>query len=369
MEKKEEKKTIKTYVSFDDMKLKTELLRGIYSYGFEKPSSIQKKAIVPFIEQHDLIAQSQSGTGKTGAFTVGMLQRVDTNVNETQGLILAPTRELAKQIHTVIELIGKFINNLRIKLSIGGTRNRYNKWNDNVKNDHIIIGTPGRVLDNISRNRVDINHLKVFCLDEADEMLSRGFVDQIYRIFQKIPTSSQICLFSATLPDEILEMTEQFIKNPVNILVKREELTLEGIRQYYVAVDRYQYKQHTFLDIFSTINITQSIVFVNRKRDIENLYNFLISEDFPVSLIMGSMDQEERNQVISNFREGKSRVLLSTGLLARGFDVQQVSLVVNYDIPRDKEQYTHACGRTGRYRRKGVVINFVTEREYELLNK
>lgn len=355
------------FLNFDDMNLKPNILKGIYSYGFEKPSSIQQKAIVPLAKGYDIIAQSQSGTGKTGTFSIGILERINFDEDFTQALILAPTRELASQIHDVIKSLSCYADKLKIQLAIGGIRRKnLGKWEKPVEN-HIIIGTPGRVLDNIKRKKIYVDKLKVFALDEADEMLSRGFVDQIYDIFQFIPTKAQIALFSATLPQEVLELSKKFITDPINILVKREELTLEGIKQFYIGLEKRSHKIDTLIDLFETISVTQCIIFVNKKRDADNLYNILLENGFGVGLIIGSMQQEDRDKVIKSFRNGDTRVLITTGLLSRGFDVQQVSLVINYDIPNDKESYIHSSGRCGRWGRKGCVINLVTENEYENL--
>jgi translation initiation factor 4A len=351
--------------SFDDMNLNSSILKGIYAYGFEKPSTIQQKAIVPLATGYDIIAQSQSGTGKTGTFAIGILERMDCSQDFTQALILAPTRELASQIHTVISDLGIHLENLRIQLCIGGIRSKeFNRW-EKQKDNHIVIGTPGRVLDNINRKKLFVDKLSVFALDEADEMLSRGFVDQMYDIFQHIPLSTQIALFSATLPSEVLELSKKFIENPINILVKKEELTLEGIKQFYVGLEEKSHKVDTLIDLFSAISVTQCIIFIGRKTDAEDLYSILKEQDFGVGIVTGSMQQEDRDKVIKSFRGGTTRVLLTTGLLARGFDVQQVSLVINFDLPRDKESYIHASGRCGRWGRKGCVINLVTAQEYE----
>ena len=366
--KRKDEYEVKIYKSFDDMPLKDSLLKGIYSTGFENPSIIQQKAIVPLIDKKDLIAQSQSGTGKTGTFCIGVLQRVNPSLNKTQGLILSPTRELARQTYNVIKDLGSKIEGLRVKLSIGGTRgDNFSRWEK--ENDHIIIGTPGRIIDNVRRKKINLNYLNIFVLDEADEMLSKGFIDQIYEMFQIIPQNSQVALFSATIPEEVLKLSDKIIKNPIKILVKKDQITLEGIKQYYVGVERKEFKIEVLVDLFDTISVTQSIIFVNRKRDAEYVYDFLKSKGFGISLITGNLSQDERNQVIKDFREGKTRVLLTTGLLARGFDVQQVSLVINFDLPQDKENYIHCTGRSGRFGRKGIAINLVTNREYSYLRE
>ena len=200
-------------------------------------------------------------------------------------------------------------------------------------------------------------------------MLSRGFVDQIYDIFQHIPSTTQVALFSATLPTEVLKLTKKFTNNPVNILVKNEELTLEGIKQFYVGLDKQRHKVDTLIDLFEIISVTQCIIFVNKKNDAEDLYIYLKKQGFGTSLITGSMQQEDRNSVIKQFRSGSARVLITTALLARGFDVQQVSLVINFDLPKDKENYIHQVGRTSRFGRRGVVINLVTKDEYKYLQE
>jgi len=369
LETDSEKHKIKTYTSFDDMGLKPDVLKGVYSYGFEKPSAIQQKAIVPLAKGYDIIAQAQSGTGKTGTFTIGVLQRIDCDDNFTQALILSPTIELASQTHTVITNLSSKVKDLRIQLSIGGTKTSdYNRW-EKQKESHIIIGTPGRVLDNIRRKKIYIDKLKMFILDEADEMLSRGFIDQIYDVFQYISPDTQVALISATMPTEILDLSKKFLRDPVHILIKREELTLEGIKQFYVALEKKSHKIDTLIDLFETISVTQSIIFINKKREVEEVYDILTNQGFGVGLITGNMSQEQRNNVIKNFRNGNTRVLLTTGLLARGFDMQQVSLVINYDLPREKDSYCHCAGRCGRMGKKGCVINLVTKQEYQYLRE
>jgi len=371
--------------SFDDMKLNTELLKGIYQYGFEKPSSIQQLAIVPFYKGADLIAQSQSGTGKTGAFCIGMLQRINDKVSGIQGLIMAPTRELANQIHKVITALSTEMG-YNIGLYIGGMnkgnfssfrRFKSEKTKEQQKEEavakaggeQIIIGTPGRILDMLKRKKIDLTNLKTTVLDEADEMLSRGFLQQIYEIFQYFNESVQIALFSATMPEEMFELTEKFMNNPKKILVKKEEVTLEGIKQFYVELEKDAYKYDVLCDLYETINITQSIIYCNTKKKVEQLTETMLKNDFTVSALTGNMEQAERNKLMEEFRGGKARVLITTDILARGIDVQQVSLVINYDLPFEKETYIHRIGRSGRFGRKGVAINFVTPRDFNKLKE
>jgi len=345
--------------NFDDMELKEELLRGIYAYGFEKPSAIQQRAIVPCIKGFDVIAQAQSGTGKTATFAVSILQKIDTGLRECQALILAPTRELAQQIQKVVMALGDYMG-AQCHACIGGTSVREDMRKLDI-GQHIVVGTPGRVFDMISRKVLRTTDIKQFVLDEADEMLSRGFKDQIYDVFRHLNSEIQVNLFSATVPVEVLEVTTRFMRDPVRILVKKEELTLEGIRQFYVSVEREEWKLDTLCDLYETLTITQAVIFCNTRRKVDWLTEKMHQRDFTVSAMHGDMDQKERDVIMREFRSGSSRVLITTDLLARGIDVQQVSLVINYDLPTNRENYIHRIGRGGRFGRKGVAINFVTD--------
>merc|ERR1712227_514260 len=350
---------------FDDMNLKEELLRGIYAYGFEKPSAIQSRAIVPCIKGMDVIAQAQSGTGKTATFSIAILEKIDTGLRECQALILAPTRELAQQIQKVVMSLGDYMG-AQCHACIGGTSVR----GDMSKLDagqHIVVGTPGRVFDMISRKVLRVNDIKQFVLDEADEMLSRGFKDQIYDVFRNLNQEIQVILLSATMPAEVLEVTTRFMRDPVRILVKKEELTLEGIRQFYISVEREEWKLDTPCDLYETLTITQAVIFCNTRRKVDWLTEKMHQRDFTVSAMHGDMDQKERDVIMREFRSGSSRVLITTDLLARGIDVQQVSLVINYDLPTNRENYIHRIGRGGRFGRKGVAINFVTDEDKRAL--
>ena len=350
-----------TEYSFEDLEINDELLRGIFAYGFEKPSNIQHKSIPIIKKGKDLIAQSQSGTGKTGAFTIGILNKLDVSLQRTQFIIVTPTHELAKQIYEVITELSKYMK-ITIAKVIGKT-NITESINELRKDPQIIVATPGRLIDMINRKHIYTDDIKSFVLDEADEMLSSGFMDTIYNIIRTLPKTAQILLFSATLPTEILELTKHFMNNPESILVNKEELTLEGIRQFYIKLDQYNWKFDVLFELYETINITQSIIYINSKNVLNNLYQKLINENYPVSYIHGDMEQKDRESNLQNFKSGTTRVLLSTDLLSRGIDIQQLSLVINFDLPRDKETYIHRIGRSGRYGRKGVSINLVTTDE------
>lgn len=344
---------------WDQLDLKDNLLRGVYSHGFENPSPIQKKSIRPIMTGKDVIAQAQSGTGKTGAFTVSTIQRIDETLNEVQGLILAPTRELAIQIHSVASNMGTFVENLSCSLLIGG-RSIDQDVKELEKGPQIVVGTPGRVHDLIRRRKINTKTIKLMVLDEADEMLSIGFKEQIYNIFQFLGNNVQIALFSATLPIEIQTITEKFMRDPIEILVKTESVTLEGIQQYYVAIENDTQKYETLKDLFQSISVNQCIIYCNSISRVTDLYEALTKDNFPVCCIHSGMEKEERMRAYKDFTSGGSRVLISTNLTARGIDVQQVSTVINFDIPKDVHTYIHRIGRSGRWGRKGMGINFIT---------
>ena len=355
------------FEKFDQMGLAEDILHGIFSVGFERPSAIQKRAIVQVIKGKDIIAQSQSGTGKTATFSIGVLSRIDRDKKTSQAIILGPTRELAKQIFGVIQDLSKNTE-ITSRLLIGGNRRgRYDTEGDITQ--QILVGTPGRVCEYLVKNKINSDGIKIMVLDEADEMLSRGFQDQIQRIFHEIPSDTQVGLFSATMPPEMLEMTSKFMRDPIKFLVHNDELTLEGIRQFYVYIPDEYGKYEVLCDLFSVISANQSMIYVNSRKKANWLSEKMQTEKFAVSCINGSMMQEERNDVMKDFRSGATRVLITTDILSRGIDVQQVSLVINYELPLEKETYIHRIGRSGRFGRKGVAINLVGPWEFNDLKK
>ena len=353
-------------LSFDELNINENLLRGIYGYGFEKPSVIQNKAIPVLVSGKDLIAQAQSGTGKTGAFSIGCLCNIDVKLKQTQAIVLSPTRELAEQTFNVMKELASYTD-ISFCRVVGGTRVS-ECVNDLRKDPQVIVGTPGRIIDMLQKRHIYTDKLKMVVIDEADEMLSQGFQEMIYTIFTGIPKETQVALFSATFPDELLEITDKFMNSPERILVKKEQLTLEGISQFYINVKHNNWKYDVLTDIYNTINIAQCIIYINSKNMLNQVYKCLLEDDFPVGMIHGSLMTDERESIMNKFRQGEIRILLSTDLLSRGIDIQQLSLVINYDLPIQKETYIHRIGRSGRYGRKGVAINFVTERDLQELN-
>jgi len=362
----EESKLELSELAFDQLEIKENILRGIYAYGFEKPSLIQHKAIPILMKGTDVIAQAQSGTGKTGAFAIGSLCRVDEDIKDTQVIVLSPTRELADQSFKVIKELSSYTKITSCKV-IGGTR-VHDGIQDLRKNPHVIVGTPGRVLDMLQKNHIFTQYIRTFIIDEADEMLSQGFQEMIHSIFNFIPKTTQVGLFSATFPEDLIELSKQFMNDPEEILVKKESLTLEGISQYYINVKHNNWKYDVLTDIYNTINISQCIIYINSKNRLQEIYVQLNKDNFPVGMIHGNLMTQEREQIMNQFRAGEIRILLSTDLLSRGIDIQQLSLVINYDLPIQKETYIHRIGRSGRYGRKGVAINFVTDRDLDELH-
>jgi len=345
--------------NFEEMKLKEPLLRGIYGYGFQVPSAIQSRAITQIISGKDTIAQAQSGTGKTATFSIGMLQSIDARSKEVQALILSPTRELAVQIQQVVRALGDYMN-VNVAACVGG--NRVNEDTKQLKsgNPQVISGTPGRVGDMIKRHFVNTRHVKVLILDEADSLLEHGHARDLDEIYRFLPPGTQVVVVSATMSPEVIAMTKKFMNDPVKILVKREKLTLKALKQFYINVEEEAWKFDTLCDLYDTLTITQSVVFCNTRAKVDWLAQQLKKANFAVSSMHGDMPQRDRNRVMEEFRQGVSRVLISTDIWARGIDVQQVSIVINYDIPVNRENYLHRIGRSARFGRKGVAVNLIT---------
>ena len=355
------------FTSWDDINLKTELLRGIFAYGFEEPSTIQKKSILHFMERKDLIAQSQSGTGKTGAFVVGLLQNLKKE-KKTQVLVMAPVRELAKQITEVVNSLGKFMD-INTACLIGGRSTDKDIEILKTQTPEVVVGCPGRIFDMLKRKHLKTKDINCIIIDEADELLSSGFKEQVYNIFQYMNEDTQVCLFSATMPEELHELSTRFMRHPTKILIKQEELTLQGIAQFYIGLDNDEHKYATMKDLFGGMSMSQVIIYCNSIRRVDDLHEAMKHDNFPVEKIHGGMKEEERQKTYFAFKSGDCRVLISTDLLARGIDIQQVSIIINFDVPKSVHTYLHRIGRSGRWGRKGVGINFTTRRDFMNLNR
>ena len=349
--------------------LNPQLMRGVYGYGFEKPSPIQQKSILSIIDGRDVIAQAQSGSGKTGAFAIGALNRVRLDLKQPQALIIAPTRELAKQIHDVVKDLASQMVGLNVQLLIGGTSTEDDVADLKANCPQVLIGCPGRVHDILRRQAAIGRGMQLLILDEADEMLSAGFNEQIYNIFQQLNTNVQVCLFSATMPPELHSLSDKFMRDPVRILVKSEMLTLEGISQFHVALETDHDKYATLKDLFTRISVSQCIIYCNSIRRVSDLAEAMMNDGFPVCCIHSGMEKEVRDKAYQEFRSGAHRVLISSNVTARGIDIQQVSTVINFDMPRDVHTYLHRIGRSGRWGRKGSGVNFVTRRDFRKLKE
>jgi translation initiation factor 4A len=354
-------------MQFEQMNLKENLLRGIFSHGFQEPSKIQSQTI-PYLSEPmgsesggDLLAQAQSGTGKTGAFLISTLQLVNEDLDELQSIILAPTKELATQIYTVCLSLNQYLGNF-VELCVGGIKNSEQKRG-------IAIGTPGKILDLIEREYFNLKHLKFLVLDEADEMLSKNFEDQMYNIVKRTPKSTRIAMFSATLTREIIDLSKKIMVDPKIIKLEPEEITLDGITQYYIHCEKEMYKFDALCELYNRLSFGQTFIYINSRKWGEKLCELLEAKNFVISFIHAGLSHNERTQIMKDFNSGKSRILLSTNLLARGIDIQQVSVVINYDVPVSKETYIHRIGRSGRFGRKGVAINLVSDKDLFVIDE
>lgn len=371
---------LREYASFEDMPIPEDLLRGLLAYGFDTPSDIQKKGIVPILSGRDFLGQARSGTGKTCTYLTGGMGRVDYNVNEVQIVVLVPVRELADQVASVAKGIGAFMGpkgpkgseGIRVHIGTGGTSVREDLsvlQQSPLKPPHvphILVATPGRFYDLLNRKAVNPATVRVLVMDEADQMLEARFLEQVHCILSVTwPTSTQVVLMSATMVPELAAVAQKLLrKDRVEILVPPEEVTLEGIKQWFVPVEKEEHKLDTLCDLYDHLSITQANIFVNTKEMALKLAGQMRKRGFDLDCIHGDMTMEERREHMADFRSGKTRVLISTDMLARGIDVQQVQLVINYELPVQRENYIHRIGRSARYGRKGASINLVSEREY-----
>ncbi len=353
--------------SFDDERLgiKQEILNGLYGMGFDRPSPIQRIGIKPITEGRDLVLQSHSGTGKTATFLTGAIQRLDFEDKRTQAVILSNTKELTDQIRDNFIALSKYTG-LTYRICVGGDGG--NRYQDGAFTEQVIIGTPGRVCDMMMKGIIHAPDVKILVIDEADEVLSSGFRKQVKGIIGCLSQQCQIVLSSATIPQEMTALVDNILrKDHVKILVKDEELTLDEISQYYVALDEYA-KTEILFDIYSHMSIGQCIIYCNKKYRADELKGHFDQANYPAGILHGDMMQSERKTVMTNFRDGRLRVLITTDVMARGIDVQQVSLVINYDMPKYSQTYIHRIGRSGRFGRTGVAINFVTKKEKNIIH-
>ncbi|VBB06009.1 dead/deah box helicase [Lucifera butyrica] len=346
---------------FGTIPLSKKTLASITEMGFEEPSPIQSQTIPLVIEGNDVIGQAQTGTGKTAAFGIPIMERI-TDQRQIQALILTPTRELAIQVSEEIAKIGKF---RRVKtLPIYGGQSIDRQIRALRFGVQVVIGTPGRLLDHIRRNTIKLNAVKMLILDEADEMLDMGFIEDIETIFQNIPTDRQTLLFSATMPQAIINLAEKYMKNPVTITINKEQLTVPLIDQFYYET---RDKINGLCRVLDVETAERTIIFCRTKKGVDDLVATLQGRGYMADGLHGDLSQAQRDRVMKKFRDGKLEILIATDVAARGLDIEHITHVINYDIPQDPESYVHRIGRTGRAGKKGVAITFIGPREYRQL--
>lgn len=345
---------------FDDIELNIDLLRGIYAYGFDTPSGIQKKGIPAILTNNDVLFQSQSGTGKTGAFCIGVLQKIDSTCNKLQTIILSPTRELAEQTYLFISALNKWLK-YEITLLTSGVK-LYNS------KDQIIIATPGRLLYCLQNNIIEYEYINNIVIDEADQMLECNFIEQVRTIFTFVPSKAQVIVCSATLKRDTLNITHNFMNNPIEITLKREDLTLEGISQWFVITHNDEEKLECLLDLYSRICVSSTIIFCNSRNKVDWLTQTLLLKNFKATYLHSGMSKEERDKRYEQFKLGEYKIIVTSDLLSRGIDIQTVGFVINYELSNDRETYIHRIGRSGRYGRKGIAISLITDADYKIIN-
>ncbi|CAF1180155.1 unnamed protein product [Adineta steineri] len=348
------------------MNLRESLLRGIYAYGFERPTDIQQRTLKPCISGYDVIAQAQSGTGKTIMASIAVLQQLNVDCKNCQALILVPTRELAQGTHRVVLALGEYMNvTCHARVSGVNIREDMKRLATSVQ---VVVSTPGRIYDMLERSALYSENIKMFVLDDADELLARGFKDQIYELLTMLSRTIQVIVVSSTMSSELLEIAAKFMNDPVQILTKREDRTLDGIRQFYVNVEREEYKLDKLYELFDTLTITQTIIFCNTCYKVKWLSEKLRAHNLTVSVLNLNMNAEQRNDAIKEFRMGTSQILLRKDRLEADTDIPQISPIINYDLPTICESYVRRIGRRGRFGRKGIAINFITNDEQQTLH-
>ena len=350
---------------FSDLNLPAELLNALTDMQFLNPSPIQQQTIPSLLEGRDAIAVAQTGTGKTAAFALPILSKLSVNQLQPQALILAPTRELAIQVAAQFETLGKYIKGLRVVVLCGGQdyRPQLKTLRDGA---HVVVGTPGRVLDHIERKTLLLDNISTFVLDEADEMLRMGFIEDVEHVLSKLPLERQIALFSATMPPRIRQIATTYLKNPVSVEIRMETATVKSTEQRFLLASQGQ-KPEALVRILSVEDPQGVIVFVRTKSSTEEVAELLIQHGHRAMAIHGDLTQSLRERIISQFKQGAIDVLVATDVAARGLDVERVTHVINYDMAHDCETYVHRIGRTGRAGRSGTTILFVTPRESRAL--
>ena len=352
---------LESKLRFDESGIHPDILRAVHEMGFEVMTPIQEQSVPVLLEGKDIIGQAQTGTGKTAAFAIPMIQKINPEIKRPQGIILCPTRELAMQAAEEIRRLSKYMYGVKV-LPVYGGQDIGKQIRALSQGVQIIVGTPGRVMDHLRRKTIRCDEVHMIVLDEADEMLNMGFREDIETILEYIPEERQTVLFSATMPKPILEITRKYQTDAVTIKVVKKELTVSNIEQYYYDVKRKD-KVEVLTRLLDYYNPKGSIVFCNTKRMVDELSHELTLRGYFAEGLHGDMKQAQRDRVMSNFRKGKTDILIATDVAARGLDIDDVEAVFNFDIPQDDEYYVHRIGRTGRAGRMGKAFSFVKGKE------
>ena len=348
-------------MKFDELNIDERILRAIEDMGFEETSPIQTQAIPAVCEGIDVVGQAQTGTGKTAAYTIPMLMKIDPQIKKPQAIVLCPTRELAVQVAEEIRKLAKYMSDIKV-LPVYGGQEIVRQIKSLKTGVQIIVGTPGRVMDHMRRKTVKFDNINMVILDEADEMLDMGFREDMETILTETPEDRQTVMFSATMPKAIMDIARNFQKDARIIKVVRKELTVSNIEQFYYEV-RPKNKTEVLCRLIDIYNPKLSVVFCNTKRQVDELISELKGRGYFADGIHGDMKQQQRDRVMDDFRSGKVDILIATDVAARGIDVDDVDMVFNYDIPQDEEYYVHRIGRTGRAGRSGMALSFISGKE------
>ncbi len=348
-------------MNFEELNIDARILKAVSDMGFEEASPIQVQAIPALMAGSDVIGQAQTGTGKTAAYSIPMLQRIDPDLKKLQAVVLCPTRELAVQVAEEIRKIAKYMSDIKV-LPVYGGQEIVKQIKSLKSGVQIVVGTPGRVMDHMRRKTVKFDDVAMVVLDEADEMLDMGFREDMETILTDTPEERQTVMFSATMSKEIMDIATTFQRNPQTIKVVRKELTVKNIEQYYFEV-KPRSKDEVLCRLIDIYNPKLSVVFCNTKRQVDELISVLKGRGYFADGIHGDMKQAQRDRVMSDFRSGKTEILIATDVAARGIDVDDVDIVFNYDLPQDEEYYVHRIGRTGRAGRSGMAFSFVSGKE------
>ncbi len=355
-----------TKANFKDYQLSGELLKAVGMLNYKSPTKVQEQVIPAVFEQKDIIVKSQTGSGKTASFAIPICELVDWAENKPQALVITPTRELAVQVNEEVFNIGRF---KRLKVSaIYGKSPFYKQEKELKQKTHVVVGTPGRIMDHIERGTFDTSNIKYLVIDEADEMLNMGFIEQLEAIINSLPKERVTLLLSATMPQDIEVLCNKYMKEPMRVEIEEQNSAIDRISQ-----ERYNVDQRDKLKLLKDITIIENpdscIIFCNTKQMADVLYSELINLKYPCEKLHGGMEQHDRSRVMNDFKQGYFRYLIATDVAARGIDIDNISLVINYDIPKDRESYVHRIGRTGRRDREGRAITFVTQTENNFLEE